>query len=61
MNCWECQSVRLGGDYFPAACDWFVENNKGGKKNIPGTVVDNGCKFFKQKEELVEQDSEFKD
>lgn len=47
-TCWDCQYIRLGGICFPAKCGWFESKNKEARE-IPVSVIDNGCKFFKEK------------
>lgn len=48
MNCWTCAYVQLGGVVFPAACKWFELKGEPAKE-IPGMIVDTGCKHHKPK------------
>lgn len=50
MSCWNCIHFLSGGIYFPGRCNWFVINKKEeNPKEIPVSIIDNGCKFFKEK------------
>jgi|SaaInlLV_10m_DNA_2_1039722.scaffolds.fasta_scaffold39760_2 hypothetical protein len=47
-NCWECGYQDLTGNTFLGICLWFKEHRKE-IKEIPPKIVDEGCKFFKEK------------
>jgi len=46
INCWNCKYIDLSGVYFPGRCTWFKEVKELEPKEIPGDMVDVGCKFF---------------
>ena len=48
-NCWDCKYMDLSGAHFPGRCMWFKEVKKEQPKEIPGSKVDSGCKFFSSK------------
>lgn len=50
MNCWACRYQQLGGEgTFLGLCTWFRFKGKA-PQPIPVSVVDDGCKFYKEKE-----------
>ena len=46
-NCWNCTWSRSTPTTLLPICWWFV-NKTGMTKEIPGRVVDVGCKFWTQ-------------
>jgi len=49
-TCWNCVYFDMSGVYFPGRCNWFKDVKKEEPKEIPGKVVDIGCKFFSSKD-----------
>lgn len=49
-TCWNCVYFDLSGVYFPGRCNWFRDVKKEEPKEVPGNLVDIGCKFFTTKE-----------
>jgi hypothetical protein len=46
--CWVCAYQQIGGGSFLGVCRWFEEHGQP-KKEIPPTVVDVGCKWWKER------------
>jgi hypothetical protein len=45
-SCWRCGFQTIGGHLtFLGKCGWFETRGREARA-IPGTVVDEGCKFF---------------
>jgi len=49
-NCWNCAYQAIGGIAFLGKCTWFSKSGKGEDKEIPASVVDAGCKYYKESE-----------
>lgn len=49
-SCWSCSWKVIGGNRFPLNCSYPAPNNPSRDKPVPGTVVDQGCKFFDPKQ-----------
>ncbi len=50
MNCWGCRFHQAGDASLFGMCLYFARLGRP-PREIPSTVVDVGCKFFKAKEE----------
>lgn len=48
-SCWNCGWQQIGGESFLGMCRWF-ETRGEAKKAIPATVVDAGCRWWKERE-----------
>ena len=49
-ECWACAFQNIAtSTFFLGVCTWFEQNKKGQNKDIPPTVVDEGCKHWKEK------------
>jgi len=46
-NCWNCIYHNIDGNYLLGRCNWWFLYEKLDPKEIPNTVIDNGCKFWR--------------
>ena len=48
-TCWNCAYQQIGGDTFLGICKYFETIGKENKE-VPPSVVDQGCKQWKKKQ-----------
>ena len=48
-SCWTCGYQQIGGETFLGLCKYF-ETKGQPKKPIPPTVVDVGCKYWRERD-----------
>lgn len=49
-KCWDCSFRRDFENTFLGICTWFEVHNKGANKDIPPSLVEKGCKYWKKKQ-----------
>ena len=48
-NCWNCIYHKAGGINLFGKCNWWFLYKNQDPKEIPNTIIDKGCRFWKDK------------
>jgi hypothetical protein len=54
LTCWSCGKMSKGGVYFPGRCMLKCYGADG--KEIPSHIVDKGCKYWSNKETVIQEE-----
>tara|TARA_R100001594_G_C4045813_1_gene264097 strand:- start:1961 stop:2191 length:231 start_codon:yes stop_codon:yes gene_type:complete len=52
-NCWDCLYHKKGGINLLGSCKWYFYYKKRESLEIPNTIIDKGCKFWKSDNETL--------
>lgn len=56
-SCWTCEFQKIGGPTFLGVCTFFATVGKP-NKDIPPQMVDVGCKYWMQRVQVDDAESE---
>ena len=51
-NCWDCIYHKKGGINLFGFCNWWFLHKKQKALEIPNTIIDKGCKFWKSNNDV---------